>query len=114
MRREYFFEAFGAWAASRLTQEERARETRYGRIVNYIDKERYAGLRPDLYDHYGNAIKRMLASRAELVDVVWMAQSATMMHLITDRLSNPRPSGVIACMETEPRWIAGSFPAAAV
>ena len=45
---EYFEEAFGAWAASQLTQEERARETRHGRIANYIDKERYAGLRSDL------------------------------------------------------------------
>ncbi len=76
------------WVIELIPDEERARETRYGRIVNYIDKERYVGLRSDLYDHYGNAIKRMLASRVELVDGVWMARSATMMNLVTNRLSN--------------------------
>ena len=76
------------WVIELIPDEERVRETRYGRIVNYIDKERYVGLRTDLYDHYGNAIKRMLASRVELVDGVWMARSATMMNLVTNRLSN--------------------------
>ncbi len=50
--------------------------------------EPYVGLRSDLYDHYGNEIKRMLASRVELLDGVWMARSVTMMNLVTNRLSN--------------------------
>lgn len=76
------------WVIELIPNEERARETRYGRIVNYIDKERFVALRTDLYDHYGNAIKRMLSSRVELIDGVWMARSATMMNLVTNRLSN--------------------------
>ncbi len=76
------------WAIELVPNEERARETRYGRIVNYIDKERHVALRTDLYDHYGNEIKRMLASRVELLDGIWMARSVTMMNLITNRLSN--------------------------
>ncbi|MYA68456.1 MAG: outer membrane lipoprotein-sorting protein [Gammaproteobacteria bacterium] len=76
------------WVIELVPNEERARETRYGRIVNYIDKERHVALRTDLYDHYGNEIKRMLASRVELFDGIWMARSVTMMNLITNRLSN--------------------------
>ena len=76
------------WVIELIPDEERARETRYGRIVNYVDKERYVGLRSDLYDHYGNEIKRMLASRVESLDGVWMARSVTMMNLVTNRLSN--------------------------
>ncbi|MXX06723.1 MAG: outer membrane lipoprotein-sorting protein [Gammaproteobacteria bacterium] len=76
------------WVIELVPNEERARETRYGRIVNYIDKERHVALRTDLYDHYGNEIKRMLASRVELLDGIWMARSVTMMNLITNRLSN--------------------------
>ncbi len=76
------------WVVELLPNEARARETRYGRIVNYIDKERHVALRTDLYDHYGNGVKRMLASRVELLDGIWMARSATMMNLITNRLSN--------------------------
>ena len=76
------------WVIELVPDAERARETRYGRIVNYIDKERFVTLRSDLYDHYGNAIKRLLSSRVELIDGVWMARSATMMNLVTNRLSN--------------------------
>ena len=76
------------WMIELIPDEERARETRYGRIVNYVDKERLVSLRSDLYDQYGNEIKRMLASRVEQLDGIWMARSLTMMNLITNRLSN--------------------------
>ena len=76
------------WVVELIPNEDRARETRYGRTVNYIDKERFVALRTDFYDHYGNAIKRMLVSRVESVNGVWMGRSATMMNLVTNRLSN--------------------------
>ncbi len=76
------------WMIELIPDEERTRETRYGRIVNYVDKERLVSLRSDLYDQYGNEIKRMLASRVEQLDGIWMARSLTMMNLITNRLSN--------------------------
>ncbi len=76
------------WMIELIPDEERARETRYGRIVNYVDKERLVSLRSDLYDQYGNEIKRMLASRVEQLDGIWMARSLTMMNLVTNRLSN--------------------------
>ncbi len=76
------------WVIELIPDEDRARETRYGRIVNYVDKERLVSLRSDLYDQYGNEIKRMLASRVEQLDGIWMARSLTMMNLVTNRLSN--------------------------
>ena len=76
------------WMIELIPDEERARETRYGRIVNYVDKERLVSLRSDLYDQYGNEIKRMLASRVEQLDGIWTARSLTMMNLVTNRLSN--------------------------
>lgn len=76
------------WIIELVPNEERARETRYGRIVNYIDKERYVALRSDLYDQYGNEVKRLLASRVEQINGAWTARSVTMMNLVTNRLSN--------------------------
>ena len=35
-----------------------------------------------------NEIKRLLASRVELVNEIWMARSLTMMNLVSNRLSN--------------------------
>lgn len=76
------------WKIESIPNEERARKTRYARIVQYIDKERYVALRADMYDEHGREIKRLLASRVELVNGVWVARSLTMMNLVSNRLSN--------------------------
>ena len=41
-----------------------------------------------MFDQYDNEIKRLLASRVELVNDIWMARSLTMMNLVSNRLSN--------------------------
>lgn len=76
------------WKIEMIPNEERARKSRYSRTVIYIDKERYVSLRTEMFDQYGKEIKRLLSSRVELVDDVWMARSLTMMNLVTNRLSN--------------------------
>lgn len=76
------------WKIELVPNEERARKSRYSRTVHYIDKERYVSLRSEMYDQYGKEVKRMLASRVELINGVWMARSLTMMNLVANRLSN--------------------------
>ena len=76
------------WKIEMIPNEERARKTRYSRQVHHIDKERYVGLRSEMYDQYGKEVKRLMASRVELVNDIWMARSLTMMNLVTNRLSN--------------------------
>ena len=71
-----------------IPNEERARKTRYSRQIHYIDKERLVTLRSEMYDRYDKEIKRLMASRVELVNDVWMSRSLTMMNLVTNRLSN--------------------------
>ena len=41
-----------------------------------------------MYDRYNKEVKRLIASRVELVNGHWVARSLTMMNLITNRLSN--------------------------
>ena len=76
------------WKIETIPNAERAKKTRYGRSVMYVDKERYVALRTELYDKYGQEVKRMLASKVEQVNGVWTARSITMMNLVTNRLSN--------------------------
>ncbi len=76
------------WIIESIPNEERARKTRYARTVQYIDKERFVALRADLYDQHDREIKRLLASRVELINDVWVARSLTMMNLVSNRLSN--------------------------
>ena len=58
------------------------------RQIHYIDKERHVALRSEMYDRYDKEVKRLMASRIELVNEIWMARSLTMMNLVTNRLSN--------------------------
>ncbi len=76
------------WKIEMIPNEERARKSRYSRTVSYIDKERLVALKVEMYDQYGTEIKRLLASRVEEINDVWMARSLTMMNLVSNRLSN--------------------------
>ena len=76
------------WQVEMIPSAERARKTRYSRVVEYIDKERFVSLRSEMYDQYEREVKRLMASRVELVNDIWMARSLTMMNLVTNRLSN--------------------------
>jgi|TARA_B110000467_G_scaffold11731_1_gene9885 hypothetical protein len=76
------------WKVESLPNVERAKKSRYSRTVHYIDQERYVVLRSEMYDKYGKEIKRVMASRVELVNDNWLARSVTMMNLVSNRLSN--------------------------
>jgi hypothetical protein len=76
------------WKIEMIPNEERARKSRYSRTVSYIDKERYVALRTEMYDQYDKEVKRLMSSRVELINDVWVARSLTMMNLVTNRLSN--------------------------
>ena len=76
------------WQIEMIPNAERARKTRYSRTVHYIDKERFVALRSEMYDQYEREVKRLMASRVELVIDIWMDRSLTMMNLVTNRLSN--------------------------
>ena len=76
------------WQIEMIPNAERARKTRYSRTVHYIDKERFVALQSEMYDQYEREVKRLMASRVELVNDIWMARSLTMMNLVTNRLSN--------------------------
>lgn len=76
------------WKIELVPNAERARKTRYSKIIQYIDKERFVSLRAEMYDQYDKEIKRLMASRIELINDAWTARSLTMMNLVTNRLSN--------------------------
>ena len=76
------------WKVERIPNETRALKSRYSRSVAYIDKERFVMLRVEMYDQYDREIKRMLGTRVELMNGIWVTRSITMMNLVTNRLSN--------------------------
>ncbi len=76
------------WKLEAMPVSEKARKSRYSRIVYYIDKERYVSLRSEMYDKYGNHIKRSISSKVEMMNGHWVARSVTMFNLVSNRLSN--------------------------
>lgn len=76
------------WRLEMIPNKERAKKTRYSRKIHYIDKGRYVVLRSEMFDQYDKEVKRLMASRVELVNAIWMSRSLTMMNLVTNRLSN--------------------------
>ena len=76
------------WKIEMIPNQERARKSRYSRTVLYIDKERFIELKVEMYDQYDREIKRMLGSRVEQMNGIWIARSTTIMNLVTNRLSN--------------------------
>ncbi len=76
------------WVVEMIPNEDRARKSRYSRTVNYIDKERFVPLRVEMYDQYDKEVKRMLGSRVEMMNGIWVSRSITMMNLVSNRLSN--------------------------
>ena len=76
------------WKIEMIPNEDRARKSRYSRTVMYIDKERFIELKVEMYDRYDKEIKRMLGSRVEQMNGIWIARSTTIMNLVTNRLSN--------------------------
>ncbi len=76
------------WKVERIPNETRALKSRYSRSVAYIDKERFVMLRVEMYDQYDREIKRMLGTRVEMMNGIWVTRSITMMNLVTNRLSN--------------------------
>lgn len=76
------------WKIETIPNPERAKKTRYGRRVLYVDQERYVPLRVELYNHFGEEIKRLISSDIEPINEVWVAKTQTMLNLVDNRLSN--------------------------
>ena len=93
------------WKIELIPNAERALKSRYSRTVNYVDKERFVVLRVEMFDQYDNEIKRLLASRVELVNDIWMARSLTMMNLISNRLSNMAFLEIYTNVEVEDEFL---------
>jgi len=77
-----------AYVIEQVPTPSRARKTRYAKTITWVDAERYVPLKAEMYDKRGNEIRRLIASKIQRVNGVWMSRSLTMMNLVSGRLSN--------------------------
>lgn len=73
------------WIVESLPTPERERKTRYGKILSWVDKERYLVIKESLYDHHGKHFKQQTMKNIEKIDNVWVVRKITMNNLFTQR-----------------------------
>lgn len=75
------------WKIELTPTESRRKRSFYGRIVTYVDKERYIVLKEDLYDRSGRHYKQFSALDVKQIGKVWLVMKASMNNLTKRRIT---------------------------
>jgi len=78
---------------------EKAKKTRYGKLVSWIDKERYLLLKENLHYRDGTLHKQRTIRNYEKIDNVWIARNITMNNLTARRVTKMDMQSVAYNME---------------
>jgi hypothetical protein len=72
-----------------------ARRSFYGRIIAYVDKERFIVLKEDLFDRSGRHYKQFSALEVKQFGKVWLVTKASMNNLMKRRITVWEQSNVV-------------------
>lgn len=75
------------WVLEWTPTAERARKSKYGRVVTWIDRERHVLLKEQYFNHDGRMFKERTIRNLELIDSHWMPRQVIMNNLQTKRVS---------------------------
>lgn len=87
------------WVIESVPTPKRARKTRYGKSVSWVDKERFITLKVNLYNRHGKLYKQLTMRNIEKIDNVWVARRMMMNNLLTRRVTNMELLSVAFNME---------------
>ena len=76
-----------AWVVEMTPTAEKVGKTKYGKIIVWIDRERYLSIKEDLYDHDGNLYKQHIYQDFEPIDNIWTARKALIINFANNRLT---------------------------
>ncbi|MGN6154053.1 MAG: outer membrane lipoprotein-sorting protein [Lysobacteraceae bacterium] len=75
------------WKIEMTPTASRRKRSFYGRIVAYIDKERFIILKEDLYDRSDRQYKQYTVQDVQQIGKVWMVTNAAMNNLVKRRIT---------------------------
>lgn len=75
------------WKIEMTPTESRRKRSYYGRIVTFVDKERFIVLKDDLYDRSGRHYKQFSVLDVKQFGKVWLATKASMNNLTKRRIT---------------------------
>lgn len=76
-----------AWVLQWTPTPERARKTKYGKVITWVDKERYTLLKEEMYDHNGQRIKERAVRGVENISNHWWPRQVVIMNFQSRRVS---------------------------
>ena len=75
------------WKIEMIPTDSRRKRSYYGRIVSYVDKERFIVLKQDLYDRSGRHYKQLSVLEVKQYGHIWLPKKAMMNNLIKRRVT---------------------------
>ena len=75
------------WKIEMIPTASRRKRSFYGRIVSYVDKERFIVLKQDLYDRSGRHYKQLSVLEVKQYGHIWLPKKAMMNNLIKRRVT---------------------------
>lgn len=75
------------WIVEMIPTEKRSKISKYGKVIAWIDKEKYHSIKEELYDHKGNLYKQHIYKDFELVDNIWTPRNSIMINLKNNRVT---------------------------
>ncbi len=76
------------WIVQSVPTAKKARKSRYGKTISWIDKERFIVLKINIYNRYQKPHKQLVMSKIKKTDGVWVATRISMNNLTTRRITN--------------------------
>lgn len=77
-----------SWIIESKPTPKRAKKSKYGKSISWIDKERHLVVKVNLYNRHGKPYKQLTMRNIKKIDGVWVARNLTMNNRVTRRVTN--------------------------
>jgi len=93
------------WVIEAKPKPVRYAKTNYGKLLYWIDQERYLPLKVQAYDKRGTLHKRIMASNHDLINERWLSRDLTIYNLKRQRLSNMKTEKIAVNVSFDPDFL---------
>ena len=93
------------WKIELTPTASRSKRSYYGRIVSYVDKERFIVLKEDLYDRTDRHYKQYSVLEVKQFGKVWMATKAVMNNLTKRRITHWEHADVVLNVDIDEEFL---------
>ncbi len=93
------------WKVESTPTASRLKRSFYGRIVSYVDKERFIVLKEDLYDRTDRHYKQFSVLDVRQIGKVWLPTKAAMNNLSKRRITTWEQSDIVLNVDTDEEFL---------